>query len=506
MTLSLTLPKPPAADGLYLETPFGRIYTTAEQEAIIHAARTTKSNLLINALAGAAKTTTLEFLCKYLPVGPILSLAFNKRIAEEMTKRLPGHVTCKTMNAVGHRVWGSACGRRLVVDTRKSYSLLKAEVEALPKDERKEAYNDFAETLKIIAFAKRAGYVPNGVCGGKSLWDRATFFDQIEDPPSALQMELVDATLTAGIRAAYDGQIDFDDQIYMPTLFGGSFPKFPLVLVDEAQDLSSINHAMLRKLATGRLIAVGDPWQSIYAFRGAKRSGMQTLRSDYNCVEFPLSVSFRCPQAVVEAVRWRVPHMQWRKEGGHVETLDHLAIDDIMDGSAVICRNNAPLFRLAILLLKHHRGVHLVGTDLGPLLVKTLKKLGHEGLTTAEVLEEIDDWEREHLEKAKNKAAVADKADCLRVFAEFGATLGGAIAYCESLFAGRGAIQLLSGHKSKGLEWETVYHLDPWRIPSQYASSDEDLEQEYNLRYVISTRAKATLFEIDLERIVTDGQ
>src|SRR6266550_6959076 len=78
---------------------------TPEQDLIVQAALTTKENILINALAGAAKTTTLELICKALPVQPILSLAFNKRIATEMTKRLPGHVACHTLNAIGHRVW-----------------------------------------------------------------------------------------------------------------------------------------------------------------------------------------------------------------------------------------------------------------------------------------------------------------------------------------------------------------------------------------------------------------
>jgi hypothetical protein len=50
-------------------------------------------------------------------------------------------------------------------------------------------------------------------------------------------MGLIDSVLTDSIRLAYEGQIDFDDQIYMPTLFGGTFPRFPLVMVDEAQDL-----------------------------------------------------------------------------------------------------------------------------------------------------------------------------------------------------------------------------------------------------------------------------
>ena len=84
---------------------------TEEQQEIVDFANSSKANLLINALAGAAKTSTLELLCDKMPVQPILSIAFNKRIAEEMAKRLPGHVKCSTINALGHRVWADATGR-----------------------------------------------------------------------------------------------------------------------------------------------------------------------------------------------------------------------------------------------------------------------------------------------------------------------------------------------------------------------------------------------------------
>lgn len=510
--MTLLFSTPPArapASGYSLARESGVIFATSEQELIINTARSTTSNLLINALAGAAKTSTLEFLCKYLPKTPILSLAFNKRIAEELTARLPDHVVCRTMNSMGHRVWGTAVGRKLTMNFRKSYEALSAGVGSLKGSDKDDAYETFSDTLKIIGFAKRVGYVPDGKFpSARRLLDKESFYAScdsfLEEPATGLQFRLVEDALFSSIQQSYSGTIDFDDQIYMPTLFGGTFPKFPLVLVDEAQDLSEINHAMLAKLATGRLIAVGDPWQSIYAFRGAKRGGMQSLESHYHALSLPLTVSFRCPEAIVAHVRWRVPHMKWSKPGGTVASLPSLACGDIPDGSAVICRNNAPLFRLALLLLGAGRGVHLVGTDLGPGLVKTLKKLGLEDLTREQTLDAIDQWEAERLAKSKAKAAIADKAGCLRVFAEFGETLGGAVAYCEHLFAHRGAIQLLTGHKAKGLEWPVVFHLDPRRIPTPFAETEEDIEQEMNLRYVISTRAKEELYEIDLERIVTD--
>jgi len=482
------------------------LIATPEQEAIIDFARSSQDNILINALAGAAKTSTLQFLCKYLPVHPILSLAFNKRIAEEMTKRLPGHVKCQTLNSVGHRVWASACSSRLTLETKKSYNILKEIVDDLPRADRSGAYEIFSDTLRIVARAKSAGYIPDGIMPhAKRLVTNEAFWsfqeDDSEDEINSFQKELVDEVLTEGIKRAYKGLIDFDDQIYMSTLFGGTFPQFPTVMVDEAQDLSSLNHEMLKKLAKGRLIAVGDPWQSIYGFRGAVANGMASLKDHFKMKEMGLSVSFRCPIEIVKNARFRAPHMQWASTAipGSITTLEAWDETDIPDGAAIICRNNAPLFSLAFKLLRRSRGVTLVGFDIGPRLIKTMKKLGPETMTQKEVLNGIARWEQEKSRNARSQGTIRDKAECLRVFSSFGNTLGEAVAYAEHLFKTTGSVQLLSGHKAKGLEWDTVYHLDPWRIPSPYAASEEEQEQELNVRYVVETRAKRDLFFVTME-------
>jgi superfamily I DNA/RNA helicase len=475
---------------------------TPEQQAIIEAALTTSDNLLINALAGAAKTTTLELICKALPVQPILSLAFNKRIAEEMTKRLPGHVSARTLNSVGHRVWAQACPKKLSLDTKKSYSILKDIIDAYPRRDKSEAYETFSETLKAVGAAKVAGFVPDSTYpNAKRLTTSSAFYESFEEVPESDQRKLIEEVLTESIRRAYAGGIDFDDQIYMPTLFGGTFPRFPLVMVDEAQDLSPLNHEMLKRLVTGRIIAVGDPWQSIYGFRGAVHNGMESLKNHFSMREMGLSISFRCPIEVVKNARFRAPHMQWPEwaKEGRVNALETWNSRDIPDNAAIICRNNAPLFSLAFKLLRSGRGIKLVGFDIGPSLVKTLKKLGPEHMTQEDLNAAISKWERERLAKSRAKSTIHDKAECLRVFSSFGATLGEALAYAENLFSVSGPIQLLSGHKAKGLEWETVYHLDPWRIPSRFAESDEDREQELNVRYVIETRAKENLYLVNME-------
>lgn len=488
-----------------LDRESGPLAATDEQTTIIDAALRSRDNLLIDALAGAAKTTTLEFICKYVQGIPILSLAFNKRIADEMSKRLPSHVECKTLNALGHRVWAQATGRRLIVDTDKTANIVKELINEFKPAERGDLFAFFGDVIKAVGWAKTLGYIPDGVYEhAKRLATTDEFHSHIlnvvfEDDPPQKVFRLIRDTLIVSIKRSYDGVIDFSDQLYMPTLFGGTFPSFPLVLVDEAQDLSPLNHEMLRKLARTRLIAVGDPYQSIYAFRGAVSNGMDALQSTFAMRRLGLSVSFRCPKAVIRRAQRRVPHMKWPEwaKEGTVEYLASWGAENIPDGAAIICRNNAPLLRIGFRLLAEKRGIKMLGSDIGPGMVKTLKKLGDLSMDRASVHKEINSWETLMLSKGRNVGAISDKAECLRVFADEADTLGGAVAFAEHIFKVAGPIQLMSGHKSKGLEYEIVFHLDPGLI--RRGKDGEDGQQELNVEYVIETRAKEALYLINSE-------
>jgi hypothetical protein len=416
-------------------------------------------------------------------------------------------VKCQTLNSLGHGVWAKVSSSKITLDDKKKYRLVKAEIDGITDRKKKSlAYDYMSDMMKLVSRAKINGYIPEGIMPhAKRLVDAETFWTSVEadgdDYPSFVP-DIVDEVLTIGIKEAYNGVIDFDDQIYMSALFGGSFPQYPVVMVDEAQDLSPLNHEMLSRLKAGRLIAVGDPWQSIYGFRGAVTNGMQYLRSTFNMTELTLSVSFRCPKSVVRKAHGHVPHMRWADwaEEGEVTRLFEWNEKSIVDGSAIICRNNAPLLKLAFMLIRNGKGVELRGFDIGPSLVRALKKLGPETMDAPACYAAINRWEDEKVLKGGNgAAAAADRAECFRVFVDIGGSLAGAISYADSIFKARGNIQLLSGHKSKGLEWETVYHLDSWRIPSTFATSPEAEAQELNVRYVIETRAKRNLFLIDMK-------
>lgn len=469
---------------------------TSEQVAILNAATLGSSNLLVRALAGTGKTSTIEFILSQLPKTPALYIVFNKKNAEEATSRMPSTTTVRTINGVGHRIWSKTCSGSITVDPKKTATILKEVINALSKASRQEAWKAYWEVIQAVGLAKAYGYVPEGVFHqARRLADRTQLAAVLDERPSDFVWDLIDTVLSISIRQAYKGNIDYNDQIYLPALFGGTPPRFPLVTVDELQDWSPTNHALLERLVTGRLIGVGDDAQSIYAFRGARQGGMSAAASRFSMTPMDLSVSFRCPRAVVEAARWRVPNFKWTKPGGQVEQLSELDARYIPEEAVFICRNNAPLFRLAIRLLSCGRSVRMAGTDIGPKLVGLLRKLGPENLSRPAVLGAIDDWLAERV--AKGSSSAADLADCMRVFAEQGATLSQAIAVAEHTLKQAGSIRLMTIHKAKGLEFDTVYFLDSWLCR-------ED-EQDRNLRYVAQTRSKDKLFEIDSERIKWNG-
>jgi DNA helicase-2/ATP-dependent DNA helicase PcrA len=478
---------------------------TPEQQDIVDFVKSSSENFLCEAGAGCTKTSTLEMLCRSVSI-PVLALAFNKRIAEEMQNRMPSHVRCSTINSVGHRAWGGRINRRLTLDSKKTYQLLREEINN--HRDRSDAYGTFADTLQAIRLAKQAGYVPSHVLpnlprpvGQDGIMDDIS--DAMMEPLDALQLELINSVLDRTIKQGFDGNIDYDDQIYLPTMFGGVFPKAPLVLGDEAQDFSTLNHAMLRQLVTMRFGAVGDSNQSIYAFRGANVDSMGVLQRTFNMKVFPLTISFRCPKAVVRLANKHAPQLRSAPSAieGLVTYPTSWELADIKDKSAILCRNNAPLFYLALQLLKVGRGVKILGADVGPGMIRVVKKLtGGLNLSRQELVNAITKWMEDKLVKATERqiANITDRAECLLVFARQTSTSNEAIAFMEHTFSSEGTITLGSIHKMKGLEYDIVYHVDPWRIPSKYAITPDAKRQEANCGYVATTRTKNELHHINL--------
>ncbi len=468
---------------------------TDEQLDILNAAGHTSDNMMIEALAGCGKTSTLEMIARNLPkTYPSLYLCFNRKNADEATAHMPSNLVVRTFNSMGHRIWADTIGKSIKLNPKKTGDILKALIEEVPRAQESAIWDVFSEVTQGVSFAKALGYLPADTYPGiQPLITQGTFHSLLDEEPDDLTADLIDAVLVRSIRQSFDGIIDYNDQVYMPGLFRATFPKYSTILVDEYQDLAPVNHALLGRLAKGRLIGVGDPNQNIYGFRGAKAGGMSEAIQQYAMSTFPLSTSFRCPSEIVRHVHWHVPHFRASRTGGTVTIPSRYNIDSLRDRTTVVCRNNSPLLRLGLGLLGAGRSISIAGSDIGPKLIGIMKKLGHEDTPRIQVFELITEWEQEKL--AKESKTAEDLAGCMRVFAEHGDTLSTAISYAEHLFKQTGTILLTTIHKAKGLEWDNVLHLDPWIMRKRPSA------QNKNLDYVAATRSSNLLTEIDSENI-----
>jgi len=497
---------------------------TPEQQAIFDAALQSDANLFVEALAGTGKTTTLEMLLGRMPQQSTLAVAFNVKNKEEFQRRFPEHVTCLTLNGLGLRAWKSACGKPVKTDGKKLGGLV---TKALARSAQRADSDTFSALMRLISLAMQQGLIPTKFqTNYKSLvpdtmktWQDINSLNFLDLNDEAIM--LAHDILEESIRESFAGIVSFDDQIYMSAMFNGHFPRFPLVIVDEAQDLSPLNHIQVKRASAQRLIVVGDTRQAIYQFRGADGASMAKLRGlrpEDSWTTLHLSTTFRCPSLVVERQLEHAPLYRAAPSNpqGAIVHFDEWSgaalLEQAPNGAsiAVLCRNNAPLLSLAFKLIRQGIGINMLGRDIGKSLTAMAKKIlgkraeSGEAIAADECSRRIREWQQTETSKAiangqdEKIAGIDDRAECLL------AVLEGHNGGCkdsfdlfegiESIFAQSGRVTLSTGHRAKGMEWDFVLHLDPWRIPSRYALSNPvQMEQEKNLRYVIETRTKHTL-------------
>jgi superfamily I DNA/RNA helicase len=325
-------------------------------------------------------------------------------------------------------------------------------------------------------------------------------------------------------------KIDFGDMIWFPLKHNLSFPQFDFVFIDEAQDTNAtrreVARRMLRKSNTdeipldGRLIAVGDRHQAIYGFTGADNDALDILKREFSAQELPLSTCFRCSKAVIRHAQSIVPHIQARTgaiEGAvnlqmpeynfHSNLFDQQLPD--LSHSAILCRKNAPLISLAFQLLEKQIPCRIEGRDIGQELIRLCKKHSEPSDSKQKLAANLTTHLREQSSKLSpyKYDLLFDKISAIESILRLPSVLSITQLYnqIESVFSDYdptkpSKLTLSSVHKSKGLEWPTVYLLgrNAW-MPSQFATQPWMEEQEQNLIYVAITRAKETLYEITVE-------
>jgi hypothetical protein len=259
-------------------------------------------HLIVSAVAGSGKTTTIVNASAHIPNDQsAIFLAFNKHIAEELKRRLPAHVESSTTHSAAYRAIRQI--GRPKVDSGNVLKIWKTLNISF------HSRNLFKQTAKLVGGAKAFGYIPEACkdecrCGKvltPELWaNLISYFDiAFESEMDATQaVRLAEQILTQGIRSCHIS-IDFDDMLYIPYIMGLPLPQYQWVIVDEAQDLNVVQRELIKRMLApnGHGVFVGDerqcqPAGSMILVPGEVEVPIETLKTGDHVV--PVDISHSC--------------------------------------------------------------------------------------------------------------------------------------------------------------------------------------------------------------------
>lgn len=470
-------------------------------------------NMVVSAVAGSGKTTTLLMLLE-LVRGTTIFIAFNKSIVDELKDRVPKNdfIEIGTSHSIGLRSLNRYFKKKLNLSTNKTWKILETFNEQnwmLPKKKFfqnaiaiSELYDAYRVNLctsieELIDHADRMGilYSKDQI---KKLLQVISYFDTYNKNPL---------------------EIDFIDMIYLPAVLPVYLPQPDNLFIDEAQDFNACQHAMVDKMRKrGRFVAVGDPRQSIYGFAGAHPESFNIFLQKENTQLFPLSVCYRCGIDIVKYAQRYNADIEFfpEKDLGEVRWG---SIREIKETEMVICRNLRPLMEIFLQLIDLEKRAFIKGKDLGKGLLRLIDGLKPNDSSSdllkhfrAILLKIENDLVEKGVEVPKNHPTYRNHAEkfsiILRLSLKF-SKVKEIREFIEQIFSDNNkddSVVLSTIHKAKGLESDKVYFLDRHLIPSKFASTKDQLQQEQNLYYVGVTRAKKSLIFLSTNAIKDDDE
>lgn len=495
---------------------------SAHQEAVFHAALRTQRHLVVEALAGSGKTTTIEELVRRLleqtPGIRILCCAFNVRIRDELKARMPAGADVLTLNGLGYAAI-RARWKGVTVNPKRTRELVER---AVPRDVTRD---DRSRVERLCRLAK--SWVVDGDADLRQLmhehdlgieWDNYPALGSA--PGDWSQPDRYDESHLFGwvrqvlhLSRQESGKVDFDDQVYIPAASEWSTGSYDVVLIDETQDLSrgQIRLALRALRRGGRVVAVGDRHQAIYGFRGADSESMvrlvEALRQTSASVEvLPLSVCYRCARTILDEARAMVPEIEAApgavegvvRSSSAARLYQGMERGELREGSYVLSRTNAPLVPLCLYALQCGIRATIQGKDIGRALAALLRRADRDDVREAMAwLREWVNAESARLEAAGQTDAVEglrDRFACVAALSQGCRVVDEVLRRIDALFCDDGGPRLIfsSVHKAKGLEADTVYLL-----ADTFFHKRGDPREERNLYYVAVTRARRELVLVD---------
>lgn len=468
-------------------------------------------NICVQAKAGTGKTTLLEDIHDELGLGAqFLVTSFTTKIVGELGNRLPG-ATAKGFHSLAYGIlknrtrflrWGKDS-----VNKYKYADLAGAmKLSRMFPDRKEEEANWLLDQVMHYIMASLTIPEPDEIS------EMADMFSVTLPGTPEQTAEAIQQLFVAGREQTFsNAHINFDEMIYWPVMEGYTMPGFAAVGVDETQDTNAMQAKLIEMIPKERLFMVGDVDQAIYLFAGARCNAMADSVEAFNMIERPLTWCFRCGTDIIKHAQQWVPTIEsppdWH-QGSVNRTKRSELIGALRSGDAVICRTNAPLVSLCFDLIGRGIKANIRGRNVGEQLIQLIKQVAGSNYTSMDDfpdrLQAYRDKEFMRIANSGGKrvarlvSLLEDKVKCL--MAIYDAIVPANSRQMEnrirSIFTDDElpGIQLMSGHMSKGLQFNVVHVIEPDLLPLQIPGmTDEQYKQELNLCYVVGTRAKQEL-------------
>ena len=541
---------------------------TKEQKNIFEFVQNKSGHGIIDAVAGAGKTTTIMECARYVEdKSDILFCAFNKSIANEIKKKFRekglSEVAVKTIHALGYEILKThnSTGRPITINNQKYNKILRSK----EFQEKLEPY--FRKIMKVNgldpdSFDKRVHFAIKNLVFEinarlldinqkfRSTLTKSAIPDfremvihfglfnsfKIKNPKFGQELEIYfqchQLLLEEGNEFSKQSMIfDFTDMLYLPIKWKlGPLKKYNFLFIDECQDLSKSQFAIASMFGKqdGRILAVGDPSQSIYGFTGADINSFKRVKEFTKAIELPLTTCFRCPKKVIELAQGIRPDITGSKDydGEVIRIRDDQVLELAKPGDLIISRIKSNLTVLIFEFIDKNIKVQ-IHEDEAIEFTNELKRLFKadelhqkiaampDGFNTLRAkvnkrwnfiidkkAEKISNTAERALYVVNEKRFVKQKLDffekkhqswegCLTIFK--------VIEKIKHFISEKNnPIRLSSIHRAKGLEENRIFILDYDSLPMiRTDQQDWEMTQEINLRYVAITRAKETLFLVN---------
>ena len=292
------------------ETTFSVKLNQQQKEAV----QSTKGPVLLLAVPGSGKTTVLVtrlgymIYCRNIPPESILTVTYTVAATKDMSERFAVRFGEDMAKRLEFRTINGICARIIQYYGRR---IGKTPFE-LVKDEK-------TTTGMLIRICQDHGMGYPTESDLKNVRTLITYIKNMMLNEEELQkLEEESDIRIAGIYREYCRQMreqklmDYDDQMLYaynmlrkdPGVLAYFQNRYPYICVDEAQDTSKIQHAIIALLAagTGNLFMVGDEDQSIYGFRAAYPEALLSFEKKHPGAKVLLmEENFRSNAKIVEA-------------------------------------------------------------------------------------------------------------------------------------------------------------------------------------------------------------